>query len=115
LLALGNRFLTASKLARALAELFVALVEHLELPVEHGVALGDAALLALHFLASAPNLLLEVLAQADDLFLARDDGSLPEVVRLSLGVADDPLRGFLGDGLGVGLPLALGAPPSRSA
>ena len=115
LLAFGDRLFPASKLARALAELFVALVEHLELPVEHGVALGDAALFALDFLAPAANLLLEVLAQSDHLFLAGDDGSLAEIVRVSLGVADDPLRGFLGGGLGVCLTLALGALSSRSA
>ncbi len=115
LLAFGDRLFAASELARALAELFVALVEHLELPVEHGVALGDATLLALDFLAPAANLLLEVLAQSDHLFLPGDDGGLAEVVRVSLGFADDPLRGLLGGGLGVGLTLALGAPPSRSA
>ena len=113
LLALGDRLFAATEVAGAPAELFVALLEHLELAVEHGFPLGDAPLFPFDFLAPTADLLLEVLAQSDQLFFPGDDGGLAKVVRFSLGVSDDSLRGFLGGGFGGGLTFALGAAASR--
>src|SRR4029077_4304252 len=73
LFTVGDRLLSASELARPLPQLLVALLEHLKFAVEDGIALGDAAFLSLDLLAAPANLLLEAFAQADDLFLARDD------------------------------------------
>ena len=59
LLASGDRFFAPPELARARDRVFVALFEDLELPVENGLALGDAALLALDLFAAPADFDLE--------------------------------------------------------
>ena len=61
----------ASTVARALADVFVALLEELELAVEHVLALGHSSLVALHFFATSANLDLEVFSELDQLLFSR--------------------------------------------
>src|ERR1043166_9364284 len=72
-LAGGHRVFAVAAVARALAQVPVALLEQLVLAVEDGFALRKAALLALDLFAPAANLGLEVLAELDQLLIAGHD------------------------------------------
>ena len=71
-----TQLLAAPEVARALADLAVALLHELELAVERALALADAALLLLHRHAARAELLLGRLAELHHLFLAGDDRAL---------------------------------------
>jgi hypothetical protein len=98
-----------SELTRPLSHFLVALLEQVELPVEHDFALLDPLFLALDLLAPAPRLDLPGLAQLDQLFLPGHHRALAQRIRRLLGLTNDPLGGLLGGGLGLGLQRPLGA------
>ena len=108
LLARLHQLFAAPEVAGALADLAVALLDELELPVEHALALGHAALLQLDRRPPRTKVLLRGLAQLHHLFLAGDDSALTRRLDLALGVGDDALRRFLGRGFRGGLAFDLG-------
>ena len=79
------------------------------------LALLDAPLFALDFLAPAARLDLPVLAELDQLFLAGDHRALSQRFGFALGFADDALGGLLGRGLRERLRCALCGAASAAA
>src|SRR5688572_13983097 len=105
-----------SELAGALADFLVALLEHVELAIEHAVALLDPFLLALDLFPAAARFHLPRFAELDQLFLARDDSTLPEILGFALGLAQDPLRRLVSGRFRKRLVAPLGAltcPPAK--
>src|SRR5512147_3174708 len=76
LLALGHCLFLATELARASADILLALLEHIEFPVERRLAILDPLLLSLDFLATPACFDFPVLAEPDELFLAGDERAL---------------------------------------
>jgi hypothetical protein len=94
-LAFGDRLLLPPEVAGAPPEVAFALIEQVDLLLELRLAIVDATLLALHFLATMARFDFPRLAQLDQLFLTGEDRALARRLGFTLGVADDALGQFL--------------------
>ena len=84
--------------------LLFPLVQDVELPVEDGISLLEAALFPLDLLAPCPKLGLPRFAQPNDLLLSRDHGSGASTFRLALSFSYYPPARLLSRCVGRSLP-----------